>query len=77
MFDDRVYKRGALLLHALRGTVGDETFFRVLRTWADEHRHGTVTTEMFVAHAAEVAGQDLGEHFDLWLNRTELPPLPG
>ena len=57
MFDDRVYKRGALLLHALRRTVGDEPFFRMLRTWADRHRHGTVTTEMFVALAAEVAGR--------------------
>ena len=27
MFDDRVYKRGALLLHALRLTIGDEVFF--------------------------------------------------
>ena len=35
MFDDRVYKRGALLLHALRRTVGDEAFFTILRTWAD------------------------------------------
>ena len=31
MFDDRVYKRGALLLHALRLTVGDEAFFGMLR----------------------------------------------
>ena len=77
MFDDRVYKRGALLLHALRRTVGDESFFRMLRTWADLHRHGTVTTQMFVALAAEVAGRDLGEVFDTWLSRTELPPLPG
>ena len=31
MFDDRVYKRGALTLHALRTTVGDEAFFTLLR----------------------------------------------
>ena len=59
---------GALLLHALRGTVGDESFFRMLRTWTDRHRHGTVTTEMFVALAAEVAGRDLGDVFDAWLS---------
>ena len=57
------------------GTVGDETFFRLLRTWVDRHAHGTVTTEMFVALAAEVAGEDLGDLFDRWLSRTELPPL--
>ena len=75
MFDDRVYKRGALLLHALRGTVGDEAFFRILRTWVDRHAFGTVTTEMFVALATEQAGEDLGDLFDRWLSRTELPPL--
>ena len=31
-FDDRVYKRGALTLHALRRAVGDEAFFALLRT---------------------------------------------
>ena len=72
MFDDRVYKRGALLLHALRRTIGDEPFFGLLRTWADRHRHGTVTTEMFVALAAEVAGRDLGDVFDPWLSGTGL-----
>ena len=33
MFDDRVYKRGALTLHALRLTVGDDAFFDALRAW--------------------------------------------
>ena len=28
MFDERVYKRGALVLHALRGRIGDETLLR-------------------------------------------------
>ena len=28
MFDDRVYKRGALTLHALRAEVGDERLLR-------------------------------------------------
>ena len=35
MFDDRVYKRGALTLHALRGLIGDENFFALLREWTD------------------------------------------
>ena len=32
MFDDRVYKRGALTLHALRLTLGDDMFFGLLAT---------------------------------------------
>jgi len=77
MFDDRVYKRGALLLHTLRRTVGDDTFFMILRTWADRHQHSTVSTELFVALTAELSGEDVGDVFDAWLNETALPPLPG
>ena len=40
MFDDRVYKRGALTLHALRGAIGDDKFFALLRDWTGRHRHG-------------------------------------
>ncbi len=40
MFGTSVYRRGGLTLHALRLTVGDETFFRILRTWADRYRYG-------------------------------------
>ena len=75
MFDDRVYKRGALTLHALRSRVGDDTFFEVLRTWSAAQRHANVTTAMFIEHVESVTGEDLGEFFDAWLNRVELPPL--
>ena len=52
MFDDRVYKRGALTLHALRRVVGDDTFFaHPARTWTHDKRHSTGTTAEFVALA--------------------------
>jgi aminopeptidase N len=76
MFDDRVYKRGALALHALRAAVGDEVFSRILRTWVAEHSGGTVTTAMFVDHARRVADRDLTALFEAWLCRRELPALP-
>ena len=43
-------------MHALRKTVGDDAFFRILRTWAEEKRDGNATTEEFVAHAERVSG---------------------
>ena len=76
MFDDRVYKRGALTLHALRTLLGDEAFFGLLRRWVAEHRYATVTTADFIALAEQVAGQDLGEFFDAWLRALPLPALP-
>ena len=55
-FDDRVYKRGALTLHALRRTVGDEVFFALLRSWVDENRYGVVTTADFEASVLDITG---------------------
>jgi len=74
MFDDRLYKRGALALHALRLTLGDDTFFTMIRAWVAEHRFGTVTTELFEEHAARYGrtGALLGR----WLRGTALPHLP-
>ena len=80
MFDDRVYKRGALTLHALRLTVGDDTFFALLRSWVAEHTGGVVTTSDFISHAVRSVGPDgpdLTDLFVAWLDKTPLPDLPG
>jgi aminopeptidase N len=76
MFDDRVYKRGALTLDAVRRAIGDAAFWRLLQTWASDHRHSAVTTADFVSHAERVAGRSLGHVFDPWLWNPTLPPLP-
>lgn len=76
MFDDRVYKRGALTLHALRCRIGDHAFFEVLQTWTAAMRHANVTTEMFIEHAERVTGLQLRDLFERWLYTVELPPLP-
>ncbi|GAA1441912.1 M1 family metallopeptidase [Leifsonia poae] len=83
MFDDRVYKRGALTLHALRLTVGDPAFFGLLRAWTERRRFGTAVTDDFRALAAEVTGAPadvLDALFDAWLDALpvpDLPPAPG
>lgn len=77
MFDDRVYKRGALLLHALRLTVGDASFFALLQAWTERYAHSSVVTEELVALAAELCGASVGELFDAWLRDVSLPELPG
>lgn len=76
MFDDRIYKRGALTLHAVRLTVGDEPFFRLLRAWAERFRWATATTADFIALAEEVTGSPLTALFHAWLDAAPLPALP-
>ena len=76
MFDDRLYKRGAVTLHVLRRSLGDPAFFDLLRSWTAAHRHGSVTTEAFVAHCAGVGGGESADLLSDWLDATALPPWP-
>ncbi|MGB3484559.1 MAG: M1 family metallopeptidase [Mycobacterium sp.] len=75
MFDDRVYKRGALLLHALRLRIGDKKFFALLLDWATRYRHSTVVTDDFTALAANYTDQPLHPLWDAWLYNKPVPDL--
>lgn len=76
MFDDRVYKRGALTLHALRATIGDTAFFALLRAWAERNAYSSVTTADFRALAATFSTVPLDRLFESWLFSEALPRLP-
>ncbi|MDQ0679218.1 aminopeptidase N [Arthrobacter pascens] len=76
MFDDRVYKRGALALHALRVLCGDLAFFALLQEWTRTRRHGSVSTAAFILMADRVAGIDSEALLHPWLFEEALPPLP-
>ncbi|WP_229237975.1 M1 family metallopeptidase [Enemella evansiae] len=75
MFDDRVYKRGALTLHALRRLIGDGAFFTLLRDWLQRYRYGVAGTAEFIALAEQVSGRSLAGFFHAWLDSAPLPAL--
>jgi aminopeptidase N len=77
LFSSAVYERGAMVVHALRVTVGDDAFFRILRTWTHEYRHQNATSADFIALSEEVSGQSLTSLFDAWLYGTGQPDYPG
>ncbi|MFI9648199.1 M1 family metallopeptidase [Streptomyces sp. NPDC052040] len=76
LFDTPVYARGAMALHRLRTTVGDPVFFRILRTWAAEHRGGHGTTAQFVHLSERLSGKDLGGLFHTWIGTAGKPAKP-
>jgi aminopeptidase N len=76
LFGPQVYEGAALVLHALRLEVGDETFFRILRGWVEEHRGGSASTADFTALASRLAGRDLGRFLAAWLDGIRTPALP-
>jgi aminopeptidase N len=73
MFAFNSYSGGAVILHALRKTIGDDLFFTLLRRWVADNNGASRTTEDFVALSNEVAGQDLTEFFATWLYADKLP----
>ncbi len=75
LFGLAVYDRGAMTVEGLRQIVGDDAFWRILRTWQAERRHGTGTTADFVALAERESGLELDAYFDEWLRRAGKPRL--
>lgn len=67
VMDTPVYQRGAMVLQQLRNAVGDRTFFRILKEWPAEHRHGSAGTRDFIAFCEQRAHKDLSGLFDTWL----------
>ncbi|WP_323749151.1 M1 family metallopeptidase [Curtobacterium sp. VKM Ac-2884] len=79
MFDDRVYKRGALALHAVRRTFGDDAFSAGLRSISERHRHGSVTVPDVLEAFADAAGRDVEAVRAVtgpWIDEAPVPPLP-
>ena len=73
LFDDAVYVRGAMTLHALRLAIGDDAFYRLLQTWMREEGGGHVTVEAFIRTAEEVSGRQLDDLFQTWLYTPSKP----
>jgi aminopeptidase N len=67
IFDWAVYQRGGMALQALRHRIGNDDFWRLLRTWVRERRGGHGSTEQFTALAEQVSHEDLDGFFQAWL----------
>lgn len=76
LFGSRTYVRGALVLHALREEVGEKKFFSILRTWVEENRNSTASTEDFVALCNRLNGESLDTLFAAWLFADVVPAVP-
>jgi aminopeptidase N len=73
LFGYEVYEGGAVVLHALRSALGDDTFFEVLQRWVADNVDTSRTSDDFIALTEEVSGRDMTQFFDDWLYATDLP----
>ncbi|GAA2604450.1 hypothetical protein GCM10010411_43280 [Actinomadura fulvescens] len=67
LFSFSVYIRGAMTLQALRQRVGDQAFFKILKTWAATYRDSNASTPQFIAVAEKTSGKQLDKLFKAWL----------
>lgn len=78
-----VYYKGALMLHTLRGLIGDDAFLRAIRELVygtDAPRPGNfkpryASTTDFIELVSRITGQDYGWFFDVYLRSVKLPEL--
>lgn len=75
LFNAGVYYRGALVLHALRLEVGDDTFFKILREYYERYQYDNATIEDFLAVVEDVSGENHSGLLNAWLYSPTLPPL--
>jgi aminopeptidase N len=75
-FADAVYDRGAATLEALRITVGDAAFFRIIRVWVAQRAYGNGSTSQFITLAERISGKALGPFFTAWLFTAGTPSYP-
>ncbi len=75
MFGAQSYIGGALTFYALRQTVGDELFFKIIRGFIDKNRYGNGTTQDWVEISSKVTGKDMGPFFREWLTSPTTPKL--
>jgi hypothetical protein len=68
--------KGALLLHGLRGLMGDEKFVKAMDAFGRAHAGEEVTAAQFQAHVEKAAGKKLETFFKPWLTEKGIPASP-
>lgn len=65
----RSYAKGAVVLHMLRGVLGDSAFFSTLKTYATDpdYKYSTAITEDFKSVAENISSQNLDYFFNEWI----------
>jgi len=76
IYSSGVYARGALAMHALRNKIGDEKFFKTLKTYFIRYKNSHANSVDFETIAKEVSGEDLNEFFKAWLEQRLIPDMP-
>ena len=67
------YQRGAWVLHALRGLVGDDVFKKAVKAYLDKHQFKNVKTSDFINEVERFYGKSLNRFVDVWIKQKDFP----
>jgi aminopeptidase N len=66
-FDRHTYQKGAVILHLLRWTLGDEPFRKAVTRLLEKHAYSTAGARDFLAAIRETSGRSLDGFFRQWI----------
>ncbi|MSQ81709.1 MAG: hypothetical protein EXR77_02180 [Myxococcales bacterium] len=75
VFDSHTYSKGAWIAHMLRRKLGEEPFWRGVKTYLTRHRFGSVETDDLRRALEEASGLSLRGFFWRWLRQAGHPVL--
>ena len=73
IFDRHLYEKGSVVLHMLRGVLGDEAFFRSLQRYCHDNQFRNVVTQDLVDAIDAETGRNLEWFFDEWVYKPGHP----
>ena len=77
-YHGEIYSKGAAVVHGLRGILGDDVFFPMLKAFNNDERfiyQNQVTTQDFIDFVNAYTSQNLSEFLNYYLKTTEIPEV--
>jgi len=71
------YNKGAWVLHMLRHLMGDDCFFKGIRSYYKKYKHKTVLTQDFQLVMEDEIKKDMDWFFEQWVYGPGIPKLQG
>jgi aminopeptidase N len=75
VFDRHLYQKGGLVLHMLRNLLGDDVFWKSVRSYLQKHARSIVETRDLMRALEDVSGRGLEQFFEQWVYRAGHPEL--
>lgn len=75
LFDRHLYQKGGLVLHMLRKELGEDCFWRGVKSYLIENQGGIVETNDLMRTLENASGLSLERFFDQWVYRPGHPSL--